>query len=418
MNAKQYNNIIAHMLKNECAESKSSLDTARAVLKNMGVAVPSGTMKEVYDTIGTNDYMGWRSCSMEEAQEAANSGTAAIGISENDMVVLSAEDGEDAVTSTETVMNVSDDSDALVAADLQYYAYNSMTTGASSKIVRIYREDNKVVFANSGKTWYCIHHDLIYGDPTAFDDYYQTRSCYNTYVRYNPDDVASSDWRAKQYTLEELKLLYIIDPYGVAHYLKKRAEMYDELSAQIGFKDSAFRELYRRNPKYYARDVYGNWYETESRDFSKVVSESETLFGMHQIYDFVVKRDIANFFIFAITAILQIPSIKDCAFAKAVNFVVGHTSNVISLGEAIAKGKLPSFISDEVVDKIFEPKWVLKLISLYNNIRDLAADSPNVSDFCREKLNYCATKTDYTVYLQLKNNQFYRAEDFCNAIRN
>ena len=98
MNKKQYNNVIDYTLKHdESANSDDSLVTARAIFKNMGVALPNGTMEEVYETIKTDNYMGWKACSMQEAQEAANNGTAAIGISKDRIMVLSASDEEQPV---------------------------------------------------------------------------------------------------------------------------------------------------------------------------------------------------------------------------------------------------------------------------------------------------------------------------------
>ena len=101
MNKKQYNNVIEHTLKLE--QSDDSLSTARAIFDNMGVALPQGDMKTVYQTIKTDNYMGWKSCSMQEAQAAADKGTAAIGISEDKIVVLAANDEEQPVAQTASV---------------------------------------------------------------------------------------------------------------------------------------------------------------------------------------------------------------------------------------------------------------------------------------------------------------------------
>ena len=87
MNKKQYNNVIEPTLKHE--KTDDSLSTARAIFNNMGVALPQGDIKTVYETIKTDNYMGWKSCTMQEAQAAADNGTAAIGISEDRIVVLS-----------------------------------------------------------------------------------------------------------------------------------------------------------------------------------------------------------------------------------------------------------------------------------------------------------------------------------------
>ena len=93
MNGKQYNNVIDWTLKHEDREA-DSLEATRAICKNLGVALPSGTMKEVADTLATDDYMYWRSCTMQEAQAAADNGTPAIGVSDRRIVLLAAADEE------------------------------------------------------------------------------------------------------------------------------------------------------------------------------------------------------------------------------------------------------------------------------------------------------------------------------------
>ncbi len=134
MNKKQYNNIIEHSLQYDCNEAQTSLDTARTVFNNMGVALPNGTQKEVFDTISTNEYMGWRKCTLEEAKEAANNGTAAIGISEDKIVILSAEDEEQPAPQTASVLTLTDTTPAISVANLQYYAYSYGTTGGGTTI--------------------------------------------------------------------------------------------------------------------------------------------------------------------------------------------------------------------------------------------------------------------------------------------
>ena len=122
MNKKQYNNIIANTLKHEHTED--SLSAARAVFKNMGVALPGGDIKEVFETVKTDNYMGWKSCTMEEAQAAANNGTAAMGISDNKIVVLAADDAEEPIEPTAEVLAITDSTPAVAVAGLQYYSYS------------------------------------------------------------------------------------------------------------------------------------------------------------------------------------------------------------------------------------------------------------------------------------------------------
>lgn len=127
MNGKQYNNVINHTLK-RLSES-DTLGTARAIFKNMGVALPQGDVKAVYDTLKTDNYMGWKSCSMDEAQTAANEGIAATGISEKRIVVLSADDEEQPIAQTTSVMSLDENTSAYAVAGLEYYSYSYGETG-------------------------------------------------------------------------------------------------------------------------------------------------------------------------------------------------------------------------------------------------------------------------------------------------
>lgn len=125
MNKKQYNNVIENTLKHEqSAQTDDSLATARAIFDNMGVALPQGDVKTVYETIKTNNYMGWRSCTMQEAQAAADKGTPAIGISEDRIVVLSANDQEQPVVQTASVMTLDENTSAFAVEGMRYYSYS------------------------------------------------------------------------------------------------------------------------------------------------------------------------------------------------------------------------------------------------------------------------------------------------------
>ena len=124
MNKKQYNNVINWTLKQEqSTQANNSLELAKAIFNNMGVALPNGTLPEVCEVLENNDYMGWRSCSIQEAQAAADTGTAAIGISEKRIVVLSAADKEEPVSKASSIMALSEATSAYAVSDLQFYTY-------------------------------------------------------------------------------------------------------------------------------------------------------------------------------------------------------------------------------------------------------------------------------------------------------
>lgn len=132
MDKMQYNNVIEYTLKHERLEqTRDSLTTARAILNNMGVALPQGDIETVFKTIRTDDYMGWKSCTMQEAQEVANSGTAVIGINRDRIVVLLANDEEQPVIQTASVLLLGNNILGDSVSDLTFYQYASMQSGGN-----------------------------------------------------------------------------------------------------------------------------------------------------------------------------------------------------------------------------------------------------------------------------------------------
>ncbi len=133
MNKKQYNTIIDWTIKHErSTQNNDSLENTRAVLNNMGVALPQGDCKNILEILSTNDYMGWRSCALREAQQSANNGVAAIGISEQRIILFAAVDEEQPVAQTACVMTLSENTYANEISDLQYYSYGYGSTTADS----------------------------------------------------------------------------------------------------------------------------------------------------------------------------------------------------------------------------------------------------------------------------------------------
>ncbi len=133
MNKKQYNSVIEWTLQQE--QSEDTLTTARAVCNNLGVALPQGDLPQVAATLKSNDYMGWRACSMQEAQAAADNGTAAIGIGEDRIVVLSANDEEQPATQTASVMALDENTSAFAVDGLRYYSYSYGTTDNAQLVI-------------------------------------------------------------------------------------------------------------------------------------------------------------------------------------------------------------------------------------------------------------------------------------------
>ena len=128
MDKKQYNNIIDWTLNNEeQAQCEDSLTVARAVCTNLGVALPQGNLSQVAEVLATNDYMGWKACTKEEAQASADVGTPAISVSNDRIVVLAATDEEQPMAATATVMTLADGT-GVVGDSVAYYSYSGGTT--------------------------------------------------------------------------------------------------------------------------------------------------------------------------------------------------------------------------------------------------------------------------------------------------
>ncbi len=123
MNKKQYNNVIEWTMRHYSGnESDSSLEKIKSVCTNMGISLPCGTIQEVYNIMSTDEYMDWRSCTMEEAREYADSGIAVVGINENRIVLIAAEDKEEPMPKMDSVITINEDTTAYAVSGLQFYA--------------------------------------------------------------------------------------------------------------------------------------------------------------------------------------------------------------------------------------------------------------------------------------------------------
>ena len=131
MDKKQYNNVIDWTLKHEAqAQSDDSLQVTRAICNELGVALPQGDLAQVAEVLATDDYMGWKACTKEEAQGAANNGIPAIGISNEQIVVLAADDEEQPVAHAVAVNQM--DGIKTASDSVAYYSYSCGTIVADN----------------------------------------------------------------------------------------------------------------------------------------------------------------------------------------------------------------------------------------------------------------------------------------------
>lgn len=132
MNGKEYRNIIERTIKLERSDDK--LEMVRAIFKNMGVALPHGDCREINEVLKSDDYMGWKNCSVKEAREAVDSGVAAIAINDEEIsiIVPPAENSDEMYLqnniSSDILMVVDEETSAYSVSNVQFYANSNATT--------------------------------------------------------------------------------------------------------------------------------------------------------------------------------------------------------------------------------------------------------------------------------------------------
>jgi hypothetical protein len=422
MDKKQYNNIIDHSVKYDIAAKDDSLQTARTVFNNMGVAFPQGDMKEVYQAISSNNYMGWRECTFEKAQELANKGIATIGINDDGVIVILAEDSEQTVATTASIMSMEQATGAV--SGMQYYAYTAGSTGGNNPVpyrTEVVIQKDKfsgmttVFFAVTGKTWYCIEWDLVNGDKQhANYDGWLLRSNYNYFSHYYLDiDIDDIDVTPKTYTFKELKLLYAINPYGVAAYVERYAFENLGLTDALNYKDDIFRAIYGRAPRYFGRYSVHEWRQVTSySDRTKVISEAELIFGMHVVYDEFTIFDVFTSIVDILLALAtKIPS----KLATVANTALIFFKFLLHGEESLRSDFISLGIEGAFKDT--DPKWP-KLFTVFSSFSSMLESIVPDFDVYTRPLDYCYDNDDYIVYVKFLNGKKYRADTISNEIKN
>jgi len=92
MTGKQYNGMVRWALGSLTPEDAAdSARAARRVFRTVGVAFPRGNCAEALTTLLSEQYMGWESCTRKDAQQFANDGIPAVGVSANSVMIVTAE---------------------------------------------------------------------------------------------------------------------------------------------------------------------------------------------------------------------------------------------------------------------------------------------------------------------------------------
>lgn len=284
---------------------------------------------------------------------------------------------------------------------------------------------NKVVFSKSGKVWYCINHDMIYDENYSNDSTLSKRSNHNFFTYYDEYDEFMSITTPKEYTDEEIKLLYAIDPYGVANYVQRYAsEQFacDGLQGVLCYKDYIFELLFKRKPKYFARTIDGStWYETTDKsNLSAVQSESESVFGMHPIWDDYTLLQIIE----AAGTIVSIAITITCTAPKVAKFLEANKNieNIVKFFSFLSSSVGSGFISasvDEFVEKAFKDtalSWAYAMVSLFDNLYELVSDFDVGDNYYKQIFEHCTNDLNYNIYVELKSGGKYKLEEISEMI--
>jgi len=324
------------------------------------------------------------------------------------------------------------------------YCATCIVTVDDRELVTVERDGdfNKIVFHTSGKEWLCLNYDMI-NDPenrasNPYDETYKLlkgRLNANTYATIINWDGLIDLQDPKSYTDKEKKLLYMIDPHGFAAYVQKYgAEIYSgDLAGLVNFKDSVFKTLFNQSPKYFARDNTGEWYDATAKknqlSISKMLSESELLFGIHPVYDWtfglqcidVALKILALPVAFCELAYISVP-VGYTMFLKYINlsFTLGRSlieEDYKKYIETMIKELNGMFDGDtDTKSANFSMGWAKELFELSDGFEELADILEQKPTFYKEIFEYCATEPNYRICFQYKYGTVDDVSDISNKL--
>ena len=288
----------------------------------------------------------------------------------------------------------------------------------------------RIVFSN-GKVWNCINTDLINDYNLDMDDIFSQRfydNAYQTKVVDKATELVYYYAPMKEYTDDELKLIYTIDPYGLSAYVKEYAEnnyetgcsVQEMLEGILEYKDRMFELLYKRKPRYYARNSAGTWFLTTNKsDLQAVVSESEYLFGFHALWDTNSTYQIISTVFDLLVSVSGIDA----------TLLGDWLTKIMKVGLNLWAGKAPfelqdiaesiaeDYLAEEITDEMSAWATYISLMQSLEEIKEVFSDRPYVYspmlDFCSDCNNQ---DIKYNIVFKLSNGQKYSAGELYGLI--
>ena len=180
-----------------------------------------------------------------------------------------------------------------------------------------------------------------------------------------------------------------------------------------------------RPPRYFTRDSNGNWHGTDDKsNLYAVISESESLFGGHPLFDLKTKAEVEKLIIDKITArIFRVSISSVLEIAEGVINIAKVALKVLSTEEE--QKVLAEFMEYAVESALWAALdlidifWAGNMIKLLRDLGGiLTAMAENIPDFNHDMLKFCAYKSKYLIYFETENLQRYKVGDICLAIDN
>ena len=376
---------------------------------------------EIPETMHVGDVMTLQAtvCPMNATNQiitwsSSNENVAEVGMYTGELVIKTA--GTVTITAT--------------SADGQHTDSRTITAWIDTVIIRKDEEGvTRVAFQLSDKEWWCVYNDLVFETENWTNDIIVKRANHNFFHAFdvNNPEIYRVISNVKTYTDDELKLLYAIDPHGVATYVENYARMAFDYNLEniLAYKDHIFSLIYGRPPRYFTRDSNGNWHGTDDKsNLYAVISESESLFGGHPLFDLKTKAEVEKLIIDKITArIFRVSISSVLEIAEGVINIAKVALKVLSTEEE--QKVLAEFMEYAVESALWAALdlidifWAGNMIKLLRDLGGiLTAMAENIPDFNHDMLKFCAYKSKYLIYFETENLQRYKVGDICLAIDN
>ena len=279
---------------------------------------------------------------------------------------------------------------------------------------------HKVIFPESGKTWYCVYTDTVFTENPATTVW--KRNNMNYYAKVDPESTEPLSGDLKMFSNEELKLLYGIDPLGVANYIHRYADMYGNLTTEdaINFKGKYFELFFGRKPQYFARDIQANWRPIKKPAYDNLqasLSEAELIMGKHKVWDYIAWADL-----FAGTINLIVDSLSIIfPHAKVLNVlfkIYDSLDAIVTLFTCCATDifeDILATVSSKALELMYANttvNWVYQLVDAFSSFESFFKSIDIDNTLYRQRFEYCIHYNKYEIYMNSASGKKYKLNDY------